>query len=89
LVNKAVDKANENWILCMAKEAEEAVNRLQQLMQDKWRDGEDWKDTKVVPVQKRRIYRTVTIGISLLDVVGKCWLELSRKGFSTLQKHLA
>lgn len=73
----------------MAKEAEEAVNRLQQLMQDKWRDGEDWKDTKVVPVQKRRIYRTVTIGISLLDVVGKCWLELSRKGFSTLQKHLA
>jgi len=69
----------------------ELHSRLLQLMQDIWRDGEvvtDWKDAEVVPVLKKGDLQNCDNwwGISLLDVVSKLFVELSRKGCSTLQK---
>ena len=51
-------------------------DRLLQLMQDIWRDGEvvaDWKDAEIVPVPKKGDLQSCDNwrGISLLDVVGK------------------
>ena len=56
-------------------------DRLLQLMQDIWRNGEvvaGWKDAQVVPVPKNGDLQNGDnwCGISLLDVVGKVYVQI-------------
>ena len=56
------------------------------LLEAVWREGEvfrDWRDAVIVPVPKKGNLQPCDNwrGISLLDVVGRRWVELFRKDF--------
>jgi len=56
------------------------------LLEAVWREGEvfrDWRDAVIAPVPKKGNLQPCDNwrGISLLDVVGRRWVELFRKDF--------
>ena len=68
-------------------------DRLLQLMQDVWRDGEvvaDWKNAVVVPVPKKGDLQCCDNwwGISLLDVAGKLFARIVQDRLQRIADHI-